>query len=448
MSQRMLLVGYALIALIGFVSWSPIDQFVSGNVQLLKCINTILISDDSSTACIADEGTVAQQKAMIYLNHLQMWQRGSYQELAAMCGNTLCACAQITTSDELTLPDALALHERMQIYLSVLAYRLETGGFPLKDTCTTLFIPSEYLVYQSSNTPDREQAGILLDMAYWIDNEWESHWQRGITIYEIAARYRDQGNFAASHTAFELALESLPLASDEKALFYTSWGYQALGDLARQDEDWTSAEDSYRKAVAASPEVSTPAFRGLVEVWTRQQRSIADILTMLTGMRQDMDASNPFLTAWPAMALREVDETETAWRIIESASQEVQNSASVSEAKGQLYENEGEIDSAITAYTESLEKWAESDIPSAARVAADLSRVFESQGNYEQAIALRKQALLWSPGSKWNLYALAQLYKSTGDLELAKEYVEDALKLDSTNPSFLDLQAELESATP
>ncbi len=318
---------------------------------------------------------------------------------------------------------------------------MDAGAFPQVFTQNVgfqCFVPSWFLWGQSVGARGKssEEADILLELAYLVDQDWRDTWQRGHTAFRVGQHYRAVGDVRAAEQAFELALESLLISDAERAGAHASWSLQALGDLAREAEVYDLAITRYRESILQSPESAGGSFRGLASVWKARGYEVGYMLGQFEVLRERGDIEDPWLTQGAAQALFEIDAFDEAWMLIRGAPEAVQNTAPVLRIQGSLYERAGDLERAQQYYAEAIDLFLSMDPLQAAASAIDLGRVLAEDGNLKEALESYELAVELNPKAKWYWYRLGQLHLELEEMDKARYAFQQALELDPENEVF------------
>lgn len=413
--------------------------YLKGDLTLIECLDGYIREDLEALQCQDVVVASSQQSTFTHLRILKDWSRSNYRESIFACVSGQCACSHSSSDTK------AVLHERMRTYYSVLSYRADTEEYPEFDSCKDIFVPSNFIWYQSIQSKDREWADALWELAYLVNNGWQDRWQSGQVAFRQAGRYRDLGDVQAALQAFEVAVENLQRADDSRAEAYISWSLTSLGEIALEQQELSRAETRFRESIVNSPRNGADAFAGLVRVWDMQGLAVENMLDAFFEIRQSLGPDDPYLTSGPAQALLDAGADGAAWHFIETSSQEVQATAPVLGVTGHLHVSSGELEKARLYYRSALKQSIETEPLEAADRASDLAQIDEMLGDTGGAITNLELATQLNPRAAWYWFRLARLYEASGNLEKARVTIREALSLSPRNATFQKMLKELEN---
>ncbi|OQC07209.1 MAG: tol-pal system protein YbgF [Candidatus Hydrogenedentes bacterium ADurb.Bin101] len=239
-------------------------------------------------------------------------------------------------------------------------------------------------------------------------------------LYRLAVTYHNMKEQSESAAAFRRLLEKFP---DGK---YAAEALLRIGDFElRQNKDALKAIEAYQAVLAQKPaeNITLGALQGLATARYEQkdyEQAAAQVLQLIQNYPDNPLPPDAYM--WCGQWLQEVERWKDAAAVFAAllkAHPEHEQRGELLFVLGGCYEKSGDIDQAVTAYTDLLHQ--DADPVRGAELRLRLGKLQESRKALEEARVLYEEAANLDGGefSARARFQLAALYESGGDYENA-----------------------------
>lgn len=340
------------------------------------------------------------------------------------------------------------LARQLGAHQAFLLHGLRYGSLPEIDSCDEQFVSSGFLVSEAlrdSQNGLNDLAALNLELAYLIDRWWKDDTQRGINTFNQSLVYLDEGEEKNAEEGFYRAINAFKQIDDEQSKSYEAWTYYYLGQIAHSRESLDEAELKYRKSIQTAPKDTLDSFKALVILKNNQGYGSEEIIIYLNDFRSSVDPLNPYMSVQSVKALLEIGAIDAADRFLGMAGAKVQKSPLVLGVRGELAYSSGDLVEAEHLFNQAMESFRVIDPIEAASWAVLLAETYKASGDLEQAKDSLEQAVILNESAHWYWLRLADVYFDLNEREEAETALNKASALDPGNLALQEAIEQLKS---
>jgi tetratricopeptide (TPR) repeat protein len=403
-----------------------------GNIALTTCQKHVNDISAHPSLCAPLSGSIEQRGRLEVGQSQILLSSGQYDQVAKVCGASVCAC---TTPR----PPGLLVDE-LRTYSAVLAYHAEHQQFLAMSACADRLPSSSFIWGQAVKSSRRDQSELATrnqELAYVLDWQWATDWDRGMNAFRQGGAYFDAGDWTRAEAALLRATESLSKTTHTDRAAYLARSFSLAGDAARQQGMVDEAIAAHISSIQSSPRDASRSFVQLVQLWQAQGQNMAAIIRQFDEIRSE-NAADPYLTSGPARALIDIGAVPDVIPFVLAAPRSVQEASAVLGTRGQLAERVGDHALAQQYFSRALDTARDDDPLEAAQWAVSLAEIKQADGNLVEGIDLLELAIQLNPGAEWNWYRLAEAYRESNQSQEARTAIEQALRRDPDNATFVE----------
>lgn len=224
-------------------------------------------------------------------------------------------------------------------------------------------------------------------------------------------------------------IQTLEGALEENPNFYRA--SLRLAELYEQQRRWSDAADAYARAAAANNRIDVSTQRAAALINAGKATEARDILLKLTNSPGTPDAVTLYLLGQAQRVLKDYEGAAATTQKLKSA---YPNDARAAYLEAQVLRDRGQLAQAITTFELLMNR-----APRDNSLVYEYASLLERAGRMADAERALRDALAKDPQDANALNSLGYMLADHGQrLEEAVDLVQRALKIEPSNPSFLD----------